>query len=140
MDSVDGGVQHRQVAALIDRDLAELTVMEAPGKGSSLFRATPDARGRHETASVTSPPRLIQPLPPTLPESRVSLSHALLTIDCALPGGDGSALLFAGLTHDLDDRLDDRGSNKGDDQNVVGMISDRPHDSLLPDQQKAPSS
>ena len=114
--------------------------MEAPGKGSSLFRAAPDARGRHETVSVTSPPRLIQPLPPTLPESCVSLSHALLTIDCALPGGDGSALLIAGLAHDRDDRLDDRGSNKGDDQNVVGVISDRLHDSLLPDQQKAPSS
>jgi len=99
--------------------------METPREGSSAFRASPDARGRHETTRIATPPRLVQPLPPTLSESGVALSHALLTLDGALPGGDGRALAFARPLRKFDDRLDDRGRNEGDDQNVVDVISDR---------------
>ena len=137
---VSGRVQHRQVGALIEHHLSQLSVMETPREGSSAFRASPDARGRHETTRIATPPRLVQPLPPTLSESGVALSHALLALDGALPGGDGRALAFARPLRKFDDRLDDRGRNEGDDQNVVDVISDHLHPLTPPDQQKAPSS
>lgn len=47
---------------------------------------------------------------------------------------------FLSFNPKLDDRLDDRGRNEGDDQSVVDVISDRLHPLTPPNQQKAPSS
>ena len=135
---IGGRVQHHQVAALIEHDLSQLTVVEAPRERRPRFGASPDARSRHETASVATLPGPIQPLPPTIPKSRIALSHALLTLGRALSGGNRPALLLARLIHGLDDHLDDRRRNEHDDQNVVGVISDSLHLSTPPRSTKSP--
>ena len=124
LNRVGGRVQHRQVATLIDRDLAQLTVVEAPRERSPCIRAPPEARGRHEAILIALPARLRAPFLPARPKLGVAPPHTLLALDCALSGGTRARLRLARRAYSLDDPRDDVESDDGDKQRDIGMPCD----------------